>query len=234
MLEHTRRLIVSGCCSRSYKPCQHHLLMKTVRQTKSLIALLYKTCHFIWIFVWRRIYFSRDQQRQYIHAWITYSYSCLSSECMLYTDLLYHSTKFDTQIVPLLCLFQDLALNNMSFHFGDICVTTQLLQQRPTASIAFIWESHYIREHSYVCLSECMLYTHLSYHSSMFDAHSFHLYFCMSIYLPVVLRSCYTTTMLKVRCTLCLTLLLRHLACRRRPRLHVRLHPAADNGDAPT
>ena len=100
---------------------------------------------------------------------------------MLYTNLLYHS-RLDTQISPSLCLFQDLALNIMSFHFGDMCVTTQLLQQRLTAS-----------------LSEFMLYTHLSYHSSMFDFQSFHLYNCMFIYLPVVLRSCFTTTILKVR-----------------------------------
>ena len=74
--------------------------------------------------------------------------------------------------------------------------------------------------HIHVCISEFMLYTHLSYHSSMFDAHNFHLYICMFIYLPVVLRSCFTTTLLKVRCAFCLTLLWRHLACRRRPRLH--------------
>jgi hypothetical protein len=80
-----------------------------------------------------------------IHTWITYSYSCLS----FWVHAWY---QFVISLHQIWYSNQNLALNNMSFHFGDICVTTQLLQQRPTSSITFIWESHYIREHSYSCL----------------------------------------------------------------------------------
>ena len=79
-----------------------------------------------------------------------------------------------------------------------------------------------------------MLYTYLCYHSAIFDTHSFQLYMCTFIYLTVILSSCPTATILTVCWALYLTPLSRHPACRRRPRLHVRLHPAADHGDAST
>ena len=102
MLEHSRSLIVSGCCNRSYKPCQHHL--------------------------------SPCFKQHVISFW---RYLC------------------------------------------DDTVTSA-----ETDSLSF-WVH--------------ALYPFM-YHSSMFDSQSFHLYNCVFIYLPVVLRSCFTTTILKVRC----------------------------------
>ena len=59
----------------------------------------------------------------------------------------------------------------------------------------------YVNIHIHVCLTECMFYTHLLYHSSICNTHSFHLCNCKSIYLPVGLRSCFTATILNVCCT---------------------------------
>ena len=84
-----------------------------------------------------------------------------------------------------------------------------------------------------------MLYTNLLYHSR-FDTQIFKMPIAF-IYTFVCL---YTYRLLwdhalqlpcwKFAAPLCLMMLLRHLACRRRPRLHVRLHPATDNEDAST
>ena len=77
----------------------------------------------------------------------------LISESMLYTNLLVHYTRLGTQRFPLLCLFPRPCFKPHAISFRGICVTTKLLQQRPTTSRTFIYESHYIREHSYSCLS---------------------------------------------------------------------------------
>ena len=56
----------------------------------------------------------------------------------------------------------------------------------------------YVNIHINVCLSEWMLYTHLCYHSPIFDTHGFQLYMCTFIYLTVILSSCPTATILTV------------------------------------
>jgi hypothetical protein len=118
----------------------------------------------------------------WVHAWYQFVISLLQ---------IWYSNHFFVVFVSRPCFIQNV------ISFRDTCVTTQLLQQRPTASVTFICESHI---HVYVCLSECMLYTHWLYHSSMIDAHSCHLYIFMFIYLPIDLRPCFTTTILKGRC----------------------------------
>ena len=125
------------------------------------------------------------QQRPTDSIWVHALYQFVISLLQIW-----YSNHFFVVFVSRPCFIQNV------ISFRDTCVTTQLLQQRQTASVTFICESHI---HVYVCLSECMLYTHWLYHSSMFDAHSCHLYIFMFIYLPIVLRPCFTTTTLKVR-----------------------------------
>ena len=83
------------------------------------------------------------------------------SESMLYTNLLVHSTRLDTQRFPLLCIFQDLALNHMPFHL-EVFVWRQSYFSRDQQPQEHSYMNHitYVNIHIHVCLSECMLYTH--------------------------------------------------------------------------
>ena len=83
------------------------------------------------------------------------------SEGMLYTNLLVHSTRLDTQRFPLLCVFQDLALNHMPFHL-EVFVWRQSYFSRDQQPQEHSYMNHitYVNIHIHVCLSERMLYTH--------------------------------------------------------------------------
>ena len=170
MLEHTRSLTVSGCCSRSYKSCQHgngqdwtyHLLMKTISQTKSS-----STCFKPHVISFGDICVTTtftsaetNSLKTFTYVSHTHIHVCIS-EGVLYTNLLVHSTRLGTQRFPLLCLFQDLALYHMPFHL-EIFVWRQSYFSRDQQPHKQSYDNHitYVNIHIHVCLSECMLYTH--------------------------------------------------------------------------
>ena len=134
-----------------------------------------------------------------IHKWTTYSYSCLS----FWVHALYRFVVSLHQIwYPKLSFTMFISrpyFKPQVISFRGICVTTKLLQQTNSLNNIHRWITlKYVNIHTNVCLSECMLYTYLCYHSAIFDTHSFQLYICTFIYLTVILNSCPTATILTV------------------------------------
>jgi len=144
-----------------------------------------------------------------IHTWITYSYSCLS----FWVHAWY---QFVISLHQIWYSNQNLALNNMSFHFGDICVTAQLLQHifnnihmRITLHTwAFIFMSVFLSSCFIpICriILPCLILKAFIY--TIVCSYTCRLYWDHALQLPYW----------KFAALLCLTLLWRLFACRRRP-----------------
>ena len=218
MLEHSRSLIVSGCCNRSYKPCQHHLspCFKqhvisfgylcddefTSAETNSLNKHSYMNPIFIFMSVFLSAYFIPIR---YITPpdLILKSKPCFKQHVISFWRYVCDGTVTSAETNVFNNIHMRITLHTWAFIFMSVFLSSCFL---PICRI----------------ILPCLILKAFIY--TIVCSYTCRLYWDHALQLPYW----------KFAAPLCLTPLSSHLACIRRPRLHVRLHPAADNGDVST